>query len=103
KDVVERTDAVGQRCWAGLEDQGRLDLVDMAGSNGGQQIPAGARGDLLSPDFLPAPRRDDDVRMPAHDFLRLDDAILRELRMTQLRKNRIAARDFDQFLNPLDA
>src|SRR5262249_55952945 len=102
-DFVELANTVRKRCRAGLEDEGRLDFVDMPGSDGGEHVPAGARCDLLLLHGLPAPRRDDDVRLPAHDFVGLNDPVPGELRMTQLRKDRIAPRDFDQFLDPLDA
>jgi len=92
---VELVDAVGQGCGAGLENEGRFDLVDVAGSNRAKGVPAGARSDLFLSHRLATPRRNNDVRMPPHDFVRLNDAFLRELRMTKLRKNRIATRDFD--------
>src|SRR6188508_1849341 len=74
----------------------------MAVSNGWNRIPPGTRGNLLFPDRFAAPRRDDDVRTTTFNILRLNDPVLGELRMTQLRENRVASRDFDQFLHPPD-
>jgi len=102
-DAMELVCAFGERCRSWLQDVRRLDLVDVPVANGGYILPSRATGDPFRAHGLPAPRRDDDIRPSLDHGLRCNDSVAAEPRIAKLGKNRIAARDLDQFFNPPDA
>src|SRR5262249_39548419 len=61
------------------------------------------RDDLCLVHLLSAPRCEDDLRIAPDDLGGIHDAILGEPGMGELRKNRQAAGDLDQLLDPSDA
>ena len=97
-------DAVGQRRRSGLQDVGRLHLVDVSVTNGRNRVPArpGARCVSLR------------TGLPHHEPMITSGAAaitcslvtmrsLASRACAQLREDRVAARDLDQLLDPLDA
>ena len=69
----------------------------------GTSLPARAVGDPFRAHGLAAPRRDDDVRPSLDHGLDATMRSLAELRVAKLGKDRIAAGDLDQLLDPPDA
>jgi hypothetical protein len=78
---VNAAHAVRERCRPWLENFRGLYLVQLIIPHCCNRLPPGARRDVLRPEFLAAPRADDDVGIPLHDFGRiLDDPAFRLLR-----------------------
>src|SRR5205809_704475 len=73
-DGLERPQSVRQGGRAWLQDDRRLDFVKRAALDGRDLCEAGPRGDLLGPEFLAAPRTDDEVGRPGDDLIRRHDA-----------------------------
>ncbi len=103
QDAVELPQPFGQRRRAWLQDVRRFDFVDLPLADGGHVVPPHPRRDSFLPHGLPAPGRDDDLRVAAYDFVRRDDAVPPEFRVSQLREDRGAPRDLDKLLDPPDA
>src|SRR6266513_5291775 len=102
-NLVKLADALGERRWAGLQDVRGFDFVDAPSLDGRQRAPARARRNLVLLHCFAAPGSNDHVGRAPHDLLRRDDAVFRELGVAKLRKDRIAAGNLDQLLDPLDA
>ena len=101
---VQLARAIGQRRGSGLQDDRRLDLVEMPVAHGGHVAPARARRHGLGPEFLAAPRTEDHLGRAARHFERIgDDAILAQRLARQLRKHIVAAGDADELRHPADA
>src|SRR5438552_13481213 len=75
-DLVNPTQTVHQRR-AGGQDVGAVDLVDVTMPDGAHLAPARARRDRRAVHRLAAPRRQDDLGIPARDLAQVDDALLR--------------------------
>src|SRR5581483_1592932 len=103
KDVMPLSHAVRHACRPGLPDVRRFDLEDPIIAHRSHAIPAGTTGDRRLLHLLAAPRREDYLRIAFRDVGWIDDAILREPRIVQFRKDRRAAGDLDEFLDPSDA
>src|SRR5688500_5553859 len=100
---MDLLDAVCEARGAGLEGVGGLDLEDAVVANGAPAAPArpgAARGRVH---FLAAPGREEDPWRASGGFGGIDNAILREAGVGELRKNRRAAGDLNQFLDPTEA
>src|SRR5688572_6945214 len=100
---MDLLDAVCEARGAGLEDVGGLDFEDAVVANGAHAAPARPGDDLGLVHFLAAPGREDDLWIASGGFGGIDNAILREAGAGELRKNRRAAGDLNQFLDPTDA
>src|SRR5690606_19612507 len=103
-DLHQGVQAVGEGGGAGLQDDGGLDLVDVAAAHGLDVGPAGTLGDGLGAKAAPAPRTDDDVGVACDHFHGIGhDAILAERCARLLRETLASARDLDQLGDPADA
>src|ERR1043166_4507032 len=100
EDRVKLRDALGEASRTRLQDVGRLDFVDAIVAHRAHAVPAPARSNGFLPHFLAAPRRENDLRVAARDFVRIDDAVLREPGLGELREDWRAAGAFNQFLAP---
>ncbi len=100
---VELSNAFGQARRSGLQDVGGLDLEDPILSDRGYAVPSRPLDDRRLPHLLPAPRREDDLRVTLRDLRRIDDAILGESGFRQLWKDRLAAGNRHELLDPADA
>src|SRR5690606_31462451 len=86
-----------------LQDQWRLDLVQLAVADGRYCIPAGTCGDAVGTEFLAAPGAEDEIRRAADDLARISqDAVLRQRTLGTLGEDVVAAGDAHQFGHPLD-
>src|SRR5258706_9597555 len=102
-DAVQRVEAVRERGGAGLQDDRRLHFVQLAVAHRWNVRPTGPRRDLFGPEFLPAPRADDDVRRGADDLGGVGhDAVLSQGGGGAPRKDVAAARDADELAHPAD-
>ena len=75
-DGLKLADTVGERRGSRLQDDRRLDLVDVTVSHCVDRVPSRALLDALSLHRLTAPRGDDHVRVAPDDIVRRDDALL---------------------------
>src|SRR5437870_5761760 len=83
-----------------LQDVGRFHLEDSIGADGGGLFPAWTIDDRGLPHPLSTPGREDHFRIAARDLQWIDDAVLGETRIGELRKDRSATGDVDEFLDP---
>src|SRR5690606_14241095 len=103
-DRGDRTDAIGERRRAGLQDHRRLDLVEFAVAHRGDGVPARTRGDPGRLELLPAPRPQDDVRRAAHDLAGvLEDALPGKRFGRALGEDIVAPGNAHQLGDPADA
>ena len=86
EDRVQLLHALGEARRPGLQDVGRLDLVDAIVAHRAHAIPSRPRPNPVLLHLLPAPRREDDLRIAARDLRRVDDAIAREAGVGELRE-----------------
>src|SRR5215213_5954015 len=100
---MQLAQAFGECGWTGLKNVRRLDLINLIVTNGGNARPTLARTNQIFFDLPPAPRTDNHLRIAIKDDSGIDDSILRTLAFAQLRKDGIAAGDFDQFVNPANS
>src|SRR5690606_36352993 len=103
-DAGDFAHAIGERGGAGLQDDRRLHLVQLAVAHRRNRVPAGAGGDLVGAEFLPAPGTEDDVGRAAHDLAGVfQDPRLRERLQRALREDVVAAGDADELGDPADS
>src|SRR5260370_15581903 len=100
--LVQLAEALGELSRSGLQDVVRFHFEDAIVPDGAHAIPAGPADDRRFLHPLSTPRREDDLRIPACDLRRVDDAIPRELRVRELRKDRRTACDLDELFHPPD-
>src|SRR5690606_20068988 len=102
-DPGDRVDPVGQCGGAGLEDDRRLHLVQLAVAHRRDGVPTRAGGHVLRTELLAAPGAHDDVRRAAHHLgWILQDPRLRQRLGRALREDVVAAGDAHQLGHPTD-
>ena len=101
---VDLGEPVGERSRPRLQDDGRLDLVQLAVAHRGNGGPARPRRHRVRAEFLAAPGPEDDVRRAAHDFRGIrDDAVAPERHRREVREAVVAASSLDHLADPADA
>src|SRR5579863_4388286 len=112
QNAVNLPHPIGQCRRSRLQDDGRIDLVDMPVAHGFDRGPPRPRDNRIPVDLFSAPRSQDHVRISRDNLVRAYDAVLRLAMCKQLRfrhfgpkhfgKDRLAAGDLDQLLDPPD-
>ena len=93
--------SVGQGSRPRLQYQRRLDLEHVTVTNGRDSVPAWTGSKLFRPEFLTAPRTNDDIGLTAYDFVGIGNDSLGSDRLTgKFRKTVVTARHADQFRDP---
>src|ERR1700726_3831886 len=100
-DRVQGVQSVGQCGGSGLQDQGRLDLMQFAVPRRGNLRPTWACRNLFRSEFLPTPGTDDHLGRRIDDLLRIgNDPPLPQAAGRASRENVAPPCDFYQFRYP---
>src|SRR5215469_16725384 len=92
--------AIGQGGRAGLQNQRRFDLVHVLALHSRYSIEARPRCNSLRPEFLAAPRADDQIGFPLDDLLNRHNAVLGSALVSAIGENVDAAGYLDELRNP---
>src|SRR5277367_2010581 len=102
--LVNRIEPVGKRRRARLQNERRLDFVQLPVADRRHRVPTGSGRHLIGTEALAAPRTEDDIRSAAHDFAGVrEDAILAQRTQRALREYIVAAGDADQLADPTNS
>src|SRR6266480_1169508 len=102
-DGMQGIQPIGERRRPRLQDDGRLDLVELSISHRGNVCPARSRRHAFRSKLLAAPRADDDIRSAAQNLLWIgDDAALGKAARRPLGEDVGATGDVDEFRYPAD-
>jgi hypothetical protein len=93
-------EAIGQCGRPGLQDQGRLDFVEILVLHGWDSVEANPRRDTLLAEFLAAPRPDNQIRLLRDNFLKCHYPVLGCTLISAIGENVYAAGNLEKLRNP---
>src|SRR5580704_1882245 len=93
-------EAIGQCGRPGPQNRGRFNFVEILVLHGWDAVEASPRCNVLRPEFLAAPRADDQIRFPRNHLLNHHDTALGGALISAIGENVDAAGDLDEFRDP---